>query len=247
MMLFAAVSPYDAHIQQWAANLGWPGEAFLRLALAIVAGGLVGLERELHGRQAGFRTNLLVCLGSALAMIVSISFATQKWPHQEGYNVNIDPARIAYGVMTGIGFLGAGTIVQAKGSVRGLTTAAALWCVSAVGLAAGLGLYSITAVASVLVLLSLWILNIFEDQLPKVRYRNLVIRRLWKPGCIADTIDRLKKSGLNVLDATFDRTQDLQSVDITLVIAFTHREVYDNLERQLEVDHDYILMASHDE
>ena len=67
-MLIADVSTYDLHIQQWAEHLGWPGEAFLRLGLAIIAGGLIGLEREIRGRQAGFRTNLLVCLGSALAM-----------------------------------------------------------------------------------------------------------------------------------------------------------------------------------
>src|SRR5256885_15963979 len=100
-------------LASWAAALGPTGEGFLRLFLAAIAGGLVGLERELRGRQAGFRTYLLVCLGSALVMIVSTEFGVHHWTAQtpnQGVNINVDPARIAYGVMTGIGFLGAGVI-----------------------------------------------------------------------------------------------------------------------------------------
>jgi len=84
-------------------------------------------------------------------MIVSITFAHRPWPIPEGVNVNIDPARIAYGVMTGIGFLGAGTIIKQGAGVRGLTTAAAMWCVAAVGMAAGFGMYTLTAIATVMI------------------------------------------------------------------------------------------------
>src|SRR5215470_11148993 len=111
------LSSIDQQISSWAASLGWPGEAMLRLVLAAVVGALVGLEREVRGRQAGFRTNLLVCVGSCLTMIVSLQFASHTWaPQQPGVNVNVDPARIAYGVMTGVGFLGAGTILHYRGS-----------------------------------------------------------------------------------------------------------------------------------
>src|SRR5436305_13732668 len=106
---------FDQSVAAWAAGLGTTGEAFLKLILSALAGGLVGLERELRGRQAGFRTNLLVCLGSALTMIVSLKFASHPWYAQTpnlGVNINIDPARIAYGVMTGVGFLGGGAIVR---------------------------------------------------------------------------------------------------------------------------------------
>src|SRR4051812_23603623 len=130
-MNFDWVTHFDQFVTQGAQGLGWPTEGFFRLVLAAVMGGLVGMERELRGRQAGFRTNLLVCLGSALVMIVSVNFAIHRWQAQsanQGININIDPARIAYGVMTGVGFLGAGTIVQHRGSIRGLTTAAGLWC-----------------------------------------------------------------------------------------------------------------------
>jgi hypothetical protein len=82
---------------------------------------------------------MLVCVGCALVMLVSVAFAERTWPPHEGnFNINVDPARIAYGVMAGIGFLGAGTIIKHEVSVRGLTTAAAMWCVAAIGLAAGL-------------------------------------------------------------------------------------------------------------
>src|SRR5205809_3811065 len=169
----ASLDTTAAHFDQWAASLGFTGEALLRLLLSAIAGGLVGLEREMRGRQAGFRTNLLVCLGSALVMIVSIQFASANWTHEPSVNVNVDPARIAYGVMSGIGFLGAGAIIKSGTNVRGLTTAAGLWCVAALGLSAGFGLYIITFIATGLVLLALWLLDYVESVLPRMRYRNI--------------------------------------------------------------------------
>src|SRR4051812_20648734 len=120
-MLPDFIQHMDVRIDQWAAAVGWPTEAVLRLLLAAVIGGLVGIEREIHGREAGFRTNMLVALGSALTMLVSIEFARHHWQPQtsnQGVNINLDPARIAYGVMTGIGFHGAGAIVKAGPSIR---------------------------------------------------------------------------------------------------------------------------------
>lgn len=178
---------FDTLIASRIHSLGWPLEAFVQLLLAAAAGGLVGLEREVRGRQAGFRTNLLVCVGSALVMIVSTRFAFFAWPRNPGFTINVDPARIAYGVMTGIGFLGAGTILQHKGSVRGLTTAAALWCTSAIGLASGMGMYSVGLFTSMLVLLALWLLDYLERALPRTHYRGLIIRRRWEPGCVSKT------------------------------------------------------------
>jgi putative Mg2+ transporter-C (MgtC) family protein len=234
----------DEAIRTWGEHFTWPAEHVARLLLACFAGGLVGLERELRGRQAGFRTTLLVCVGSALVMIVSISFAERPWKHDPNFNVNVDPARIAYGIMAGIGFLGAGTIVKTKSSVRGLTTAAGLWCIAAVGMAAGFGLYTLTVISTVVIVAALWILDYFEEGLPKLRYRTVVIRRAWRPGCIAQTIERVKASKLHVLDASFERTDDLQSVDVSVVISFIRREKYYELERALEGDDQYELMAT---
>src|SRR3954470_5425674 len=136
-MSLAVISQWDSQIHNWVVQFGVPAEDFLRLVLAGAMGGVVGIEREVRGREAGFRTYLLVCVGSALVMLVSVQMAIHPWQAQsknEGININVDPARIAYGVMTGIGFLGAGVIVHQKGAVRGLTTAAGLWCMAAVGL-----------------------------------------------------------------------------------------------------------------
>ncbi len=160
-------------IEQW--------EIALRLFLAVVLGGLIGLERESHNRPAGFRTHILVCAGSALIMMVSAyGFSGQI---AEGFEA--DPGRIAAGVVTGIGFLGAGTIIQQRGSVRGLTTAATIWVVSGVGLAAGIGFYLGATVTTVFVLISLLLLRRIEYLFfARRRLKRLRIRAVDKPGLL---------------------------------------------------------------
>ena len=249
MELLGVTDPIDVIIREWGAQFSWPAEYAARLLMAVIAGGLVGMERELRGRQAGFRTNILVCVGSALTMIVSISFASRDWPHDDSrFDLNVDPARIAYGVMTGIGFLGAGTIVKSGVSVRGLTTAAAMWCVAAVGLAAGFGMYTLTAIATVLIVAALWILDYLESMFPKWRYRTVVVRRKWKPGVIPETIDRFKAARLRVIDASMQRSdEDLAHTLINVRIAFVRAQKYYDLERQLEADPDYDILATKEE
>ena len=248
-MLLALQSTWDTHISQWVSNFGGPWEQLLRLILAAVAGGLVGIERETRGRQAGFRTYLLVCLGSALVMIVSVEFAVHPWVAQtpnQGVNINVDPARIAYGVMTGIGFLGAGTILHTKGAVRGLTTAAGLWCVAAVGMAAGFGMYTICVLATLLVLVALSVLNYFEDFLPRMRYRTVTLRIPWHVGCISEIVARFKQAGLKVVDADFERIGDLNQADVYLHVGFTNARQYYDLAHQLEGDTTIKLIATRD-
>ncbi len=122
-------------------------EIFIRLGAAAFAGGLIGFERELHGKEAGLRTHCLVSLGSALIMLVSIEIFNLY------HNVvNVDPGRIAAQVVTGIGFLGAGTIIRSKTGVVGLTTAAGLWTAAGVGLACGLGYFHAAVIACVIAL-----------------------------------------------------------------------------------------------
>ena len=219
-------------------QLGWPLEAFVDLLMAALAGGMVGIERELRGRQAGFRTNILVAVGSAMVMIVSNRMAERGWPSpgKTGVQINVDPGRIAYGVMTGIGFLGAGVIIQHRGSVRGLTTAAAIWCVAAVGLAAGLSLYTLVVFGTILLVSALWALDRFERMLPKLRWRDIVIRRRWTEGCIADTVQRLEDADVRVSDVNFNRTDHLKSVDIGARIAFSEKHLPYNLAERLEGD-----------
>lgn len=125
-------------------------EIFVRLTLSCLLGGIVGLEREAQGRAAGLRTHILVCLGSALIMMTSI-YLFDKY----SANNQMDPARLAGHVVSGIGFLGAGTIIRAGFSVKGLTTAASLWVVAALGLAVGCGFWKAAAATTVLVLIGL--------------------------------------------------------------------------------------------
>jgi len=127
----------------------------LRLLLAVVFGGLIGLERESHGRPAGFRTHILVSLGSTLVMLTSAYGL-------ESISINYDPGRIAAQVISGIGFLGAGTILREGATIRGLTTAASLWAVAGIGLAVGIGMYYAAAIATILVVFTLVYLNKFE-------------------------------------------------------------------------------------
>ena len=124
-------------------------EIALRLFLACVFGGVVGLERERNDSPAGFRTHILVSLGAALIMVISM------YGFNDFTTINKDPARLAAQVISGIGFLGAGTILRDKTSIRGLTTAASLWVVSAIGLAIGAGFYFISFFVTVLVFLTL--------------------------------------------------------------------------------------------
>ncbi len=236
---------FDEQVAHWAMSLGWPQEALLRLVLAAVAGGLIGLEREVRGRQAGFRTNLLVCMGSCLAMLVSIHFAKLDWPHDpKQFNITIDPARVSYGIMAGIGFLGAGAIVKSGTNVRGLTTAAGIWCVAALGLAAGLGMYMVSAMAAMLVIMALWILSLVEDNLPRRRHRKLTVRRKWGPDCVTDIVRWLHEQGMDVRDTEFRRVgENHEHVDIDLRVSYMKTEQLVKLERTIEHDALYDLIA----
>lgn len=156
-------------------------EIALRLFLAVVLGGIIGFERESHNRPAGFRTHILVCSGSALIMMVS----AYGFTGQIGEGYISDPGRIAAGVVTGIGFLGAGTILQQRGSIRGLTTAATIWVVSGVGLAAGVGFYLGAVLTSVFVLISLLMLRRAERYFfSRRRLKRLRVRAVDKPGLL---------------------------------------------------------------
>jgi putative Mg2+ transporter-C (MgtC) family protein len=248
LVLAFSLHDFDLHLTGWANGLQWPLEPLIRLSLAGLLGGLVGLEREVRGRQAGFRTNILVALGCALAMIVSISFAYHPWPHSPNFNINVDPARLGYNVMAGIGFLGAGIIVKNGGSVRGLTTAAALWCVAAIGLACGLGLYMIAVFSAGLILMTLWILDHFERLLPKVRYRVITVRRPWHAGVVDETVQMIEKhEHLDVRDASFQRLGDLSVVELRLMIAFSSKRRYFQFERDLDKSGDCQLISASSE
>jgi putative Mg2+ transporter-C (MgtC) family protein len=126
----------------------------LKGAFAVLCGGIIGIEREQRGKAAGFRTNILICLGATLYMLTGMLFV--------GSESGVDPTRIAAQVVTGIGFLGAGTIVHARGAVTGLTTAASIWVVAAIGLLIGAGYPGLALVTTLLVLATLEVLRRVE-------------------------------------------------------------------------------------
>jgi len=143
----------------------------LRLLFAALLSGLIGYEREIHGRLAGFRTHILVGVGSTLIMLTSMYIFDLYKGH-----ATPDPGRIAAQVVSGIGFLGAGTIIRFKASVRGLTTAASLWTVAGLGLAAGAGLFIPATATTLIVLAALFFLNRIEkEMIRKDWYKSLEI------------------------------------------------------------------------
>ncbi|MBP5498676.1 MAG: MgtC/SapB family protein [Muribaculaceae bacterium] len=133
--------------------------AIFRLCLSLLLGGLIGIERNRRGQIAGLRTFALITMGATLAMLISI-FIPQEYLGLK----NGDPGRIAAQVVSGVGFLGAGAIIQMKGSVRGLTTAAGIWMTACIGLAVGAGMYMVSIVATALILFILYNLDRFEHR-----------------------------------------------------------------------------------
>jgi putative Mg2+ transporter-C (MgtC) family protein len=150
-------------------------EISLRLLIALIIGGLVGLERSYHARPAGFRTHTLVCLASALLMLVTVYEA--QWFSIRGMGrVVVDPTRMAQGIMTGIGFLGAGVIMKEGLSVRGLTTAASIWITAAIGILVGIGFYFPAALTLVLTLGTLSAFRYIEAKMPSQQYAELSVQ-----------------------------------------------------------------------
>jgi putative Mg2+ transporter-C (MgtC) family protein len=139
-------------------SLSWE-EVLLRVVVAALLGGAIGVERELRERGAGLRTHLLVCVGSALFTIVS-AYGFRDFLVSGGNVVRADPTRIAAQIVSGIGFLGAGAIIRQGFSVRGLTTAATLWVVAAIGITSGAGYYSAAVITTIVAIVSLWPLRI---------------------------------------------------------------------------------------
>lgn len=149
--------------------------ALAHLLGALAAGGLIGLERSFHGRAAGFRTHALVCMASSLLMLVTL-FQAQWFPAESHESVRVDPTRMAQGIMTGIGFLGAGVIFRDGLSVRGLTTAASIWITAAIGILIGVGIYAAAVAATLLAIVVLAMFRYIERVMPKFYYAAFTVQ-----------------------------------------------------------------------
>ncbi|HSC48922.1 MAG TPA: MgtC/SapB family protein [Gaiellaceae bacterium] len=199
-------------------SLSWP-EALLRIVIAAALGGAVGIERELREHDAGFRTHMLVAIGSALFTIVS-AYAFRDFLTGGGAVVRADPTRIAAQIVTGIGFLGAGAIIRQGLSVRGLTTAATLWVVAAIGMAAGAGYYGGAVITTAVVLISLWPLRILAQR-GTARFRpqtSMLLVQLPSGASPGPLIDEVEHLGARVKSLEISHEADRRTVllDVTM-------------------------------
>lgn len=178
-------------------------EMVFRLLAAVLVGGLIGLERSYHGRPAGFRTHTLVCTASSLLMLVTVYEALWFVP-QVSVRVALDPTRMAQGIMTGIGFLGAGVIVKEGLSVRGLTTAASIWITAAIGILMGIGFYFPAGVATALTLGTLSLFRWIESQMPNQVFSHFSVRFLRDAVMLEPELrDLMKAHGFKVVSLIY--------------------------------------------
>lgn len=189
-------------------------EVIIRLVLAAVLGALIGVERESLSRPAGLKTYTLVCVGSALVMIVSIEMFVE-YKHW----ANVDPGRIAAQVVSGIGFLGAGTILREGASIKGLTTAAGLWVVACIGLAAGAGMYTASIISTILILLVLVYFYKAQDIFTGLRvYKGIVITVDDRPGQIGIIGSILGSMDVHIKNINLNSQEDTGRLEVELLM-----------------------------
>jgi putative Mg2+ transporter-C (MgtC) family protein len=193
-------------------SLNWE-EALLRIALAAVFGAAIGIEREIREREAGLRTHMLVSVGSCLFTITS-AYGFHEFLVNGGAVIRADPTRIAAQIVTGIGFLGAGAIIRQGLAIRGLTTAATLWVVAAIGLAAGAGYYSAALITTLVVLFALWPLRIIAYRFierPHERRLSVQLGPDATPSGIVETLERL---GVHVEQFEVEEAEGVRMIEL---------------------------------
>ena len=202
--------------------MGW--SIILRLLLATLLGAVIGFEREYHAKEAGVRTHLLVALGSCLFMILSVygfDFMLDR------DHVSFDPSRIASQVVTGIGFIGAGTIILQKQMVRGLTTAAGLWVTAAIGLACGNGMYLVAVVTTAIVLVSLGLINVY---LPYISQKERRITFLAEDYVVmTDILNQLRQEKITVLNYEMHKSAEENDGKMLVTLEIRMKR-YDNVK-----------------
>ncbi|MEX2415060.1 MAG: MgtC/SapB family protein [Paenibacillaceae bacterium] len=190
-------NPAVWHIEYW--------EIGIRIFIALGLGGLIGLERELGGHSAGFRTHILVCIGSTLIVILSI-YGFSQFAYEP--NVRMDPARLAAQVVAGVGFLGAGTIMRTGTTISGLTTAASLWVVAAIGLSVGAGFYFGAILTAFVTFFSLFLLNKLEKVFSKSRQTKELNIEVWDGnGNIGTIMSTLQELGIRIIKINIENDQ----------------------------------------
>jgi putative Mg2+ transporter-C (MgtC) family protein len=201
----------------------------LKLILAALAGGIVGWEREKRGRAAGLRTNMLVSVGACTVMIISETFFLKYAAHDAQSLLRLDPSRTAAQIVTGIGFLGAGVILKEGVTVRGLTTAATLWVVAGLGMAFGMGFFSLGGLSTIIVLAGLLFLKRFDLIIKKDRYLYLAVTARQRDSLYDDLRQLVDEQGLKLSEVSSQ--VDLEKNEIILKMVLIRRQ--DHIGREL--------------
>lgn len=194
----------------------------IHLAGALLAGAVIGLERTYHGHSAGFRTHALVCMASSLLMLVPL-YQWQWLPGVSMETFRTDPTRIAQGIMTGIGFLGAGAILKEGVTVRGLTTAASIWITAAIGILIGVGFYLPAVAATLLTLSILMVFRWVEAKLPSTSFAQSWIRFDRHDGMTEEQVRALLRGhGFSIANMSYTVSDDGRTFEYRMVIRTRH-------------------------
>jgi putative Mg2+ transporter-C (MgtC) family protein len=196
----------------------------LHLLLALAAGAIIGLERSYHGRPAGFRTHALVCLSSSMLMVLTV-YQDTWFGSFDLEQVNVDPTRMAQGIMTGIGFLGAGVIMKEGLSVRGLTTAASIWITAGIGIMIGVGFYFPAGIATAMTLIVLSVFRWIERSMPIEFYANLTVAFI-RSGNLPESELRalVERHGFVIANMNYGVTGDGKTFEYHMVIHSPDRD-----------------------
>lgn len=211
-------------------------EFMIKITLSVLVGGLIGFEREITKHPAGLKTHILVCMGSTIFML--ISYFTTKGSSSDTI-INLDTTRIAAGVVTGIGFLGAGVIFKEGASIKGLTTAASIWVTASVGLLIGVSLYEVAIIVAIMIMVILYLLSYFEMKVFKYREPELLrINIRDKPKIQAKLENKLENEGLKIALNKFTRRE--KCLSLRYYVSFTKIFDKDRVTRVLLENQDIL-------
>jgi putative Mg2+ transporter-C (MgtC) family protein len=188
-------------------------EGTLRLVLAGVLAGLIGLERERRDQEAGLRTHMLVASGACLFMIVGV-YAWADFTFSQRVGAVVDPSRVASYVVAGIGFLGGGAIIKYGANIKGLTTAASVWATAAIGVAVGVGMYGLAVVSAALVLVTLWPLRHIADRFGLRSDEGRLVVELEGDGSVSALVAAVEKAGATVEGVRSSEEADVRTVEL---------------------------------
>jgi len=199
-------------------------DTVIKITLAIVLGSLIGFEREYRGRAAGIRTLMLVCLGSALVMLGTTHISEIIGKETETF-IHLDPTRIAAGIVTGIGFLGAGAIIRHEKITIGLTTASLIWFIAGVGISVGLGLYAISIQVTLLALILLIVFNYWQRKMNITMYREISLVATYKKDLYAHICKLLENNGLIISKNRITRHLEQETIEITFSVKSPRKKI----------------------